>query len=64
MQNLLDPITVDLLFTVLSTGAVLIAATATLLALPWTEAQLTATETAAGHLLQFQAAPMRIRSTR
>ena len=63
MQNLLDPMTTDLLFTWLSTAGVLICATFTLLALPWTDVEIAATEAAADRLLQFQSSTAQIRSS-
>jgi hypothetical protein len=62
MYNPLDPITVDLLLTVLSAVIVLAGASLTLLTLPWTDAEIAATEAAADRLLRLGSAPMPFRS--
>ncbi len=54
MFSLLDPATADLVFTVLSTLGLLVAATATIIALPWTDAEIAATEQAALQLVTPQ----------
>jgi len=64
MLNQIDPITADFLLTVISSGAVLACAAMTLLALPWTDAEIAATEAAADRLLQAPVGRMQIRSTR
>lgn len=64
MQNLIDPLTADLIFTIFASAGILMGAALTLLALPWTDAEIAATEAAADRLLQFQSPPIRIRSTR
>lgn len=64
MQNLIDPITADLIFTCLSTTAILAGTVKALLMLPWTDEEIAATEAAADRLLLGSVQPMQIRSTR
>jgi len=64
MLNQIDPITADLLLTLLSSCALLACAAMTLIALPWTDAEIAATEAAADRLLQAPTGRMQIRSTR
>ena len=64
MLSPIDPITADLLFTLLSSAGVLACAAITLVALPWTDAEIAATEAAADRLLQAPMGRMQIRSTR
>ena len=63
MQNLIDPITADLIFTCLSTTAILVGTVKALLMLPWTDEEIAATEVAADRLLLGSVQPMQIRST-
>jgi len=51
MFDLIHPATADLLFTVTTTLGLLVASTATLLALPWTDEEIAATEHAALQLV-------------
>ena len=46
MLTLLDPISADLFFTLASSAALLVAGAATIAALPWTTAEIAATEKA------------------
>ncbi len=64
MQNLIDPITADLIFTCLSTTVILVGTVKALLMLPWTDEEIAATEVAADRLLLGSVQPMQIRSTR
>jgi len=64
MLNQIDPITADLLLTAISSTAILACAAMTLIALPWTDEEIAATEAAADRLLQAPAGRMQIRSTR
>jgi hypothetical protein len=59
MFSVFDPATADLVFTVLSTMGLLLTGAITIAALPWTDAEITATERAATKLLTMQAAPSR-----
>jgi hypothetical protein len=59
MFSIFDPATADLVFTVLSTMGLLLTGAITIAALPWTDAEITATESAAVRLLTMQAAPPR-----
>ena len=61
MYSPLDPITVDLLLTVLSAVIVLAGASLTLLALPWTDTEIAATEATADRLFRLGSAPMPFR---
>ena len=63
MLTLLDPAAADLLFTSVSTLGLLITAAATIVALPWTDAEIAATEQAALQLMTPQPPP-RIRAVR
>ena len=64
MQNLIDPITADLIFTCLTSAALLAGTFKTMLMLPWTDSEIAATEAAADRLLLGSVQPMQIRSTR
>jgi hypothetical protein len=64
MLNLIDPATTDLLFTLTATMGILGAAVITLWALPWTDAEIAATEATADGLLRLSPTPVRIRSSR
>ena len=64
MLNPIDPITADLLFTLASSGGVLVCAALTLVMLPWTDDEIAATEAAADRLLQAPMSQMQIRGTR
>jgi len=64
MLNLIDPATIDLLFTIAATMGLLGTAAITLYALPWTDEEIAATEAAADGLLRLSPRPARIRTTR
>ncbi len=64
MLNLIDPLTADLLLTLLSTAALLAGTAKALIALPWTDDEIAATEAAADRMLMGTIRPMQIRSTR
>jgi hypothetical protein len=64
MPYLFDPSTTDLLFTLASTMGILGAAAITLWALPWTDAEIAATEATADQWIRIHPHPARIRSTR
>ena len=64
MQTLIDPATADLIFTLASFSGLLIMATMTLAALPWSDQEIEATEAAAANLLEFPASAIGIRATR
>jgi len=64
MLNLIDPATADLLFTLTTTMGLLGTALITLWALPWTDAEIAATEATADGLLRLSPSPARIRSSR
>jgi len=64
MLNPIDPITADFLMTLLTSGALMACSALTLIALPWTDAEIAATEAAADRLLQAPIGRMQIRSTR
>ena len=64
MLNLIDPATADLLFTFAVTGALLGASALAMWMMPWTDAEIEATETAADRLLQAPLSPVRLRTTR
>ncbi len=57
MFELIHPATADLLFTVMTTLGLLVAGTVTLLALPWTDEEIAATERAALQLVNTPAPP-------
>jgi len=64
MINLFDPATADMIFT-LSTSALVLGATAlSLWMMPWTDADIEATEAAADQMLQATWAPARFRPSR
>jgi len=63
MLTLLDPAAADLLFTAVSTLGLLISAAVTIVALPWTDAEIAATERVALHLVTPQP-PRRVRAVR
>ena len=64
MQNLIDPITTDFIFTCLTSAALLAGTFKAMLMLPWTDSEIAATEAAADRLLLGSVQPMQIRSTR
>lgn len=64
MLNLIDPATADLLFTFALTGALLATSALALWMMPWTDAEIKATENAADRLLQTSWRPIRLRTTR
>jgi hypothetical protein len=63
MFDFLDPATADLLFTITSTLGLLIAGAATIVALPWADDEIAATERAAMALVTPQP-PSRARAVR
>jgi hypothetical protein len=64
MLNLIDPATADLLFTLGVTGTLLGASALSIWMMPWTDAEIEATEAAADRLLQAPLSPVRLRTTR
>ncbi len=65
MFTLLDPTTADLFFTLAASFGLLIAGAATIAVLPWTSAEIQATERSFVSLLSAtQVAPSRVRATR
>ena len=65
MINLLDPVAADLFFTIAASMGLLLAGAATIAALPWTEADISATEDAFAALLPVgEQAPHRARIAR
>ena len=64
MLNWIEPATIDLFFTLAATFGLLGTAAITICALPWTDEEIAATETAADGLLRLSPQPARIRTTR
>jgi hypothetical protein len=65
MFTLLDPITADLFFTLATSLGLIVAGAATIAALPWTTAEISATEKAFASLLPVpDPAAQRIRAAR
>ncbi len=64
MLNWIEPATIDLFFTLAATIGLLGTAAITLCALPWTDAEIAATEAAADGLLRLSPQPARIRTSR
>ncbi|MGB0641357.1 MAG: hypothetical protein ACPGTU_18635 [Myxococcota bacterium] len=64
MQTLIDPATADLIFTLVSCSGLMVMATMTLAALPWSDEEIEATEAAASNLLEIPASVIGIRATR
>ena len=65
MFTLLDPMTADLIFTISASLGLIVAAAATIAALPWTTAEIQATERSFVSLLSTaEVAPSRVRVTR
>ena len=64
MLNWIEPATIDVFFTLATTFGLLGTAAITLCALPWTDAEIAATEAAADGLLRLSPQPARIRTSR
>ena len=64
MFTVLDPATTELMFTLTATLGILGAAAVTLWALPWTDAEIAATETAAEDWIRIHPRTARIRPIR
>ena len=59
-----DPATADLVFTFAVTGALVGASALAIWMMPWTDAEIAATEAAADRLLEASWRPARIRASR
>lgn len=64
MLNLIDPATADLIFTFAISGALLGASALAIWMMPWTDAEIEATEAAADRLLEASWRPVRLRTSR
>jgi hypothetical protein len=64
MLNLIDPATADLIFTFAVSGALLGASALAIWMMPWTDAEIEATEAAADRLLEASWRPVRLRTSR
>ena len=64
MLNLIDPATADLIFTFAISGTLLGASALAIWMMPWTDAEIEATESAADRLLDASWRPVRLRTSR